>query len=217
MAEQITRKFSLLDHVLSEANHALEIVFSTPRAARQNPAGKTTDSAKFSDTDKQQSAAFMRINHTGEICAQALYRGQAFVSRDAETRSYLHQAAIEENDHLAWCQTRLDELDSHPSYLNPLWYGASFKIGALAGLMGDAFSLGFVVETENQVEAHLDSHLADLPSGDKRSRKILAQMKTDEAGHANQAKARGGADLPKPVQCMMKLQSQVMTHTAYYI
>jgi ubiquinone biosynthesis monooxygenase Coq7 len=159
----------------------------------------------------------MRVNHAGEIAAQALYHGQALVARSDATRDLLLHAAKEETDHLAWCETRLAELGSRPSLLNPLWYCGSFAIGVLAAVTGDRTSLGFVVETERQVEGHLDEHLSRLPSGDTRSRAILKQMQTDEIRHGASAKAAGGAELPAPISALMRHAARVMTTTAYWI
>jgi ubiquinone biosynthesis monooxygenase Coq7 len=159
----------------------------------------------------------MRVNHAGEVSAQALYQGQALTAKLAEVRGKMERAALEENDHLAWCERRLKELDSHTSMLNPLWYTGSFAIGALAGLAGDKWSLGFVVETERQVVKHLDEHLSRLPEQDRRSRAILEQMKEDETHHATAALNAGGAELPEPVRQLMRLTSKVMTNAAYYI
>jgi ubiquinone biosynthesis monooxygenase Coq7 len=159
----------------------------------------------------------MRINHVGEVCAQALYVGQAAVARDEATRKHLLEAAQEETDHLAWCAQRLDELDSRPSLLNPLWYAGSYAIGVLAGLRGDGWNLGFVVETERQVEAHLDEHLQTLPPADARSRAILHTMKADEARHADNAQAQGARVLPPPVPTVMAMASNLMKRIAYRI
>jgi ubiquinone biosynthesis monooxygenase Coq7 len=159
----------------------------------------------------------MRVNHAGEIAAQALYHGQALVARSAATRDLLLNAAREETDHLAWCETRLKELDSRPSVLNPLWYAGSFAIGAMAALLGDRTSLGFVVETERQVEGHLDEHLARLPPDDLRSRAILETMRNDEIAHGMTAKAAGAAELPTPVRMLMRGTARVMTSAAYWI
>ncbi len=159
----------------------------------------------------------MRVNHAGEIAAQALYHGQALVARSPTTRELLLKAAREETDHLAWCETRLNELDSRPSLLNPLWYAGSFAIGAMAALLGDRASLGFVVETERQVEGHLDEHLDRLPPDDVRSRAILETMRSDEIAHGMNAKAAGGVELPSPVRALMRGTARVMTGTAYWI
>ncbi len=162
-------------------------------------------------------AGLMRVNHTGEVCAQALYDGQAALARDPETRAHLETAAAEETDHLAWCAERLHELDDRPSLLNPLWYAGSFAIGALAALVGDRWSLGFVVETERQVEAHLGEHLDRLPTIDARSRAILSTMQADEGRHADNARVRGGTKLPPPVPTLMRGASAVMKAVAYRI
>lgn len=180
------------------------------RAAQDRRAG-------LADAERRASAALMRVNHAGEIAAQALYHGQALVARSAATRELLLKAAREETDHLAWCETRLKELDSRPSLLNPVWYAGSFAIGALAALLGDRMSLGFVVETERQVEGHLDEHLARLPPDDARSRAILETMKIDEIAHGMSAKAAGGAELPSPVRVLMRSTARLMTSTAYWI
>ena len=171
----------------------------------------------LSEVERRQSAALMRVNHAGEIAAQALYHGQALVARSDATRDMLLSAAKEESDHLAWCETRLRELGSRPSVLNPLWYCGSFAIGVLAAVTGDRTSLGFVVETERQVEGHLDEHLMRLPSGDTRSRAILNQMRTDEIGHGASAKAAGGTELPAPIGVLMRNAARVMTTAAYWI
>jgi len=177
----------------------------------------TATAPSLSEAEKRDSAALMRVNHAGEIAAQALYHGQALVARSAATRALLLKAAHEETDHLAWCETRLKELDSRPSLLNPLWYAGSFAIGAAAALLGDRMSLGFVVETERQVEGHLDEHLARLPQDDTRSRAILQTMRTDEIAHGVSAKAAGGAELPSPVRFLMRNTARLMTSTAYWI
>ena len=177
----------------------------------------TAGSTALSDSERRQSAALMRVNHAGEVAAQALYHGQAFISRSTATRQMLLNAAREESDHLAWCETRLKELDSRPSLLNPLWYCGSFAIGVLAAIASDRTSLGFVVETEKQVEGHLDEHLTRLPSGDARSRAILKAMRRDEIGHGAAAKAAGAAELPAPVRALMHHAARVMTTTAYWI
>ncbi|QQP98638.1 2-polyprenyl-3-methyl-6-methoxy-1,4-benzoquinone monooxygenase [Lysobacter enzymogenes] len=208
------RALSPLDRVLSEAQRALDTVFGAPLAERANPAGNTAELV-LEAGEKRHSAGLMRINHVGEVCAQALYCGQAAVARDEATREHLLHAAQEETDHLAWCADRLRELDSRPSLLNPLWYAGSFAIGALAGLRGDGWNLGFVVETERQVEAHIDEHLESLPEGDQRSRAILRTMKADEARHAANAEAAGARILPVPVPTIMAAASKVMKAVAY--
>jgi ubiquinone biosynthesis monooxygenase Coq7 len=188
----------------------------SPSATTQAQA-TTTAAPSLSESEKRDSAALMRVNHAGEIAAQALYHGQALVARSATTRALLLKAAHEETDHLAWCETRLKELDSRPSLLNPLWYAGSFAIGAAAAMLGDRMSLGFVVETERQVEGHLDEHLARLPQDDTRSRAILQTMRTDEIAHGVSAKAAGGAELPSPVRFLMRTTARLMTSTAYWI
>jgi len=169
----------------------------------------------LSEADRQHVAGLMRINHAGEVCAQALYYGQAAVARDPEVRAHLTQAAREEGDHLAWCEARLHELGSRPSVLNPLWYAGAFSIGASAGLIGDRLSLGFVVETERQVESHLGEHLTRLPPGDERTRAILEQMQSDEIAHGAAAQARGAMDLPWPLPQLMQVAADTLRAVAY--
>lgn len=230
---------SPLDTLISAADRALRAVFAPARASRPLPvppsglpvpvpaANKSTEEplsqetkdrrAAIADADRRSSAALMRVNHAGEIAAQALYHGQALAARSLATRDLLLKAAREETDHLAWCETRLKELDSRPSLLNPLWYAGSFAIGAMTALLGDRASLGFVVETERQVEGHLDEHLARLPPDDLRSRAILETMRGDEIAHGMTAKAAGGTELPAPVRMLMRGTARVMTSTAYWI
>jgi len=188
-------------------------------AAMRAPAGtpSSAGSAPLSNEERRKSASLMRVNHAGEVAAQALYHGQALVSRSPSTRDMLLHAAREEADHLAWCETRLKELDSRPSLLNPLWYCGSFAIGALAAAAGDRTSLGFVVETERQVEGHINEHLTRLPAEDARSRAILNVMRTDEIGHGATAKAAGASELPAPVRVLMRNAARVMTTAAYWI
>ena len=204
-----------LDRLISVADQALRAVFAPAQASRPLPA--TGEKPALSDAERRESGALMRVNHTGEVAAQALYHGQAFVARSEGTRQMLMNAAREEADHLAWCETRLSELQSRPSLLNPLFYASSFAIGALAAAFGDRVSLGFVSETEAQVEGHLDDQLARLPAKDSRSRAILEAMRTDEIEHGAAAKAAGGTDLPTPARVLMKHTARVMTHTAYWI
>lgn len=210
------RSQSPLDHFLSQAQHALETVFGSPPAMRPNPAGDTAE-VELQPDERRHAAGLMRINHVGEICAQALYVGQAAVARDPATRAHLLEAAQEETDHLAWCADRLDELDDRPSLLNPLWYAGSYAIGIAAGLRGDGWNLGFVVETERQVEAHLEDHLQTLPEADLRSREILRKMKEDEARHADDAEMAGARVLPQPIPSVMALASKVMKTVAYRV
>jgi ubiquinone biosynthesis monooxygenase Coq7 len=211
-----SRALSSLDRLLVDAQNALDTVFGAPPAQRPNPSSHEPD-VRLDDAERRHAAGLMRVNHVGEVCAQALYVGQATVARDETTRAHLLEAAQEETDHLAWCAQRLDELDSRPSLLNPLWYAGSYVIGALAGLRGDGWNLGFVVETERQVEAHLDEHLQTLPAADARSRMILQTMKADEARHANDAQARGARALPPPVPRLMAVASNLMKVVAYRI
>lgn len=167
--------------------------------------------------EKKRSGSLMRVNHVGEVCAQALYQAQALTARDSAVAQSMQKAAQEETDHLAWTSARLAELGERPSLLNPLWYGGAFTLGLLAGRAGDRWSLGFVVETERQVEQHLAGHLETLPAADATSRAIVAQMKDDEMRHAEQARAAGGAELPSPVKWMMRAAARVMTRTAHHL
>lgn len=209
------RPFNPVDHAIEQFDQGLRTLFGRPHTtARENPAVAVNESA-LDDGARQHAAGLMRVNHAGEVCAQALYQGQALTARNDHVKKQMEHSAQEENDHLDWCQSRLNELDSHASYLNPLWYTGSLAIGALAGLAGDKWSLGFVVETENQVGRHLEEHLEKLPAEDQRSRAILEQMKIDEAQHAATAQNAGAAELPKPVQQLMKLTSKIMTSAAY--
>lgn len=209
-----SRRLTPLDRLFDQSQRALETVFGAPHAARANPAGDAAE-VVLDDTERRHAAGLMRINHVGEVCAQALYCGQAAVARDPATREHLLHAAQEETDHLAWCGDRLRELDSRPSLFNPLWYGGSFAIGVLAGLRGDGWNLGFVVETERQVEAHIDEHLDSLPPADIRSRAILEVMKADEARHADNAEAAGARVLPPPIPSVMAAASKFMKAVAY--
>ena len=211
-----TRQLSPLDHLFAGMQRALDTVAGTPVAARPSP-GKGLPVADLDARQRRHAAGLMRVNHTGEVCAQALYDGQAALARDPGTRMHLEAAAAEETDHLGWCAERLHELDDRTSLFNPLWYAGSFAIGALAALAGDRWSLGFVVETERQVEAHLGEHLERLPKADTRSRAILEIMQADEARHADAALARGGAKLPFPVPALMRGASAVMKAVAYRV
>jgi ubiquinone biosynthesis monooxygenase Coq7 len=184
--------------------------------ARANPAG-SAEEAQLQGVERTHAAGLMRINHTGEVCAQALYQGQSLTARLPQVRASMEQAAAEEVDHLGWCEQRLQELDSRPSLLNPLWYGMSFGLGAVAGLAGDKWSLGFVAETEQQVCEHLQQHLAALPTADDKSRRILEQMLVDEGRHADTARNAGAAELPAPVRQAMTLMARVMKTAVYRI
>jgi ubiquinone biosynthesis monooxygenase Coq7 len=210
------RRLSPLDRLLAEAQRGLSGVANDAIAMRENPGAPKPD-LEMAERRRRHSAGLMRINHTGEVCAQALYVGQAAVARDEATRAQLLNAAQEETDHLAWCNDRLRELHSRPSLLNPLWYAGSYAIGVAAGLRGDGWNLGFVVETERQVEAHLEEHLRHLPPEDLRSRAILETMKEDEARHADHAQAAGARVLPQPIPKIMALASSVMKAVAYRI
>jgi len=205
-----------LDTALNAADGALRTLFATPRASRACPTvpGEKTELAL---QDKALSGALMRVNHVGEVCAQALYAAQALGTRDPALREHFLQASREEGDHLAWTKARLDELGARPSLLNPLWYAGAFGLGLVASRLGDRLSLGFVVETERQVEAHLAGHLERLPQGDHESRAIVAQMKDDEALHAREAEQAGALQLPEPVKALMRSAARVMTTTAHYL
>lgn len=205
-----------IDAVLTAADTALRTLFASPHATRPAPHATEPGSA-LSEGDKRLSAALMRVNHVGEVCAQALYTAQALSTPDATLRAHFTRACAEETDHLAWTQARLNELGARTSVLNPLWYAGAFGIGLLAGRLGNAVSLGFVVETERQVEAHLMSHLDRLPPGDTASRAIVAQMAEDEAHHAVDAQKAGAMDLPQPVKGIMRAAARVMTTTAHYV
>lgn len=207
---------TLLDGFLGAADGALRTLFATPRALRPCPT-MPGDATELTAGEKRKAAALMRVNHVGEVCAQALYSAQALTTRDPVLKRHFEAASREETDHLAWTQGRLDELGGRRSLLNPLWYAGAFGIGLVAGQLGDRASLGFVVETERQVEAHLERHLESLPPGDHASRAIVAQMKQDESAHAAQAVLAGGVDLPAPVRGLMRAASRVMTSTAFYV
>lgn len=208
------RILSPFDRLLAGVEHALEAIAGSPKATRPSPAAAIAE-ARLDDAERRHAAGLMRVNHTGEVCAQALYMGQASLARTAETREHLLHAASEETDHLAWCAGRLNDLGSRPSVFNPIWYAGSYAIGAVAALAGDLVSLGFVVETEHQVEAHLADHLERLPAQDERSRLVLTKMQADEARHALEAEQRGGAGLPFPLPQLMYASSAVMKAVAY--
>jgi 3-demethoxyubiquinol 3-hydroxylase len=210
------RTLTPFDRLLAGLERAMEAVAGSPEAHRPSP-GDTVPDASLDERERRHAAGLMRINHVGEVCAQALYMGQAALARTDETRAHLLHAAQEETDHLAWCAERLKQLDSRPSLLNPLWYAGSYAIGVAAAAVGDPISLGFVVETERQVEAHLAEHLESLPPQDDRSRAILRQMQEDEVRHAEAAQARGGIDLPFPIPGLMHAASAVMKAVAYRV
>jgi ubiquinone biosynthesis monooxygenase Coq7 len=205
---------SLADHIVISADRALRALLAPANSSRTTPG---VAAAAASEPERRSAAQLMRINHAGEIAAQGLYHGQALVARDRATRALLEQAAREESDHLAWCEQRLRELHDRPSRLDPAWYLGSFAIGVAAGMASDRISLGFVAETEQQVERHLGSHLTQLPTSDLRSRAILLQMRADEQAHGEQARRAGGATLPEPVRKLMQAAARVMTHTARWV
>ncbi|MDE2219918.1 MAG: 2-polyprenyl-3-methyl-6-methoxy-1,4-benzoquinone monooxygenase [Gammaproteobacteria bacterium] len=204
-----------LDNLLQAADNALRALFAPAPAPRTTP--ELPDPSPLAEPDRRHVAGLMRVNHAGEIAAQALYHGQALMARSPQTREFLLRAAAEEGDHLAWCERRLTELGARPSLLNPFWYAGSFAIGATAAALSDRLSLGFVAETERQVEGHLADHLERLPDADLRSRRIIEAMQRDELAHAQAARSRGAGDLPPLVQTGMKLTSKVMTRLAYWI
>jgi ubiquinone biosynthesis monooxygenase Coq7 len=211
------RRMSPVDEVIAGLDAMLRTaVAARAQALRDNPA-ETVDDEALSDADRRHAAGLMRVNHAGEVMAQALYRGQGLTARLDSVRASMEEAAREEEDHLAWCEARLAELGSAPSVLNPFWYAGAFAMGAAAGAVGDRWSLGFVAETEDQVVRHLEQHLGALPEGDKRSRAIVATMRDDEARHADNARSAGGADLPKPVRGAMSLLSKLMTRSSYRV
>lgn len=211
------RHYSLFDRLISQADSALRTIARGHQGTGRPSPLQDSDVPQLSEPERRHVAGLMRVNHTGEVCAQALYQGQALTARLPRIRRQMEVSAHEEEDHLAWCEQRLEELDSHTSLLNPVWYALSFGIGAGAGIIGDRWSLGFVEETENQVCAHLESHLERLPPQDERTRRILVQMRDDEAAHATKARRAGAIRLPAPVRRAMKLTAKVMTVTAYRI
>jgi 3-demethoxyubiquinol 3-hydroxylase len=205
-----------LDRMIVEFDKGLRTLFGQVNSVRAYPDADIPE-APLNESEKNRAAALMRVNHSGEICAQALYQGQALTARDPEVQQILQRAAQEETEHLAWTSKRVHELGGHLSLLNPFWYTGSLALGAIAGLLGDQWNLGFLAETERQVGDHLQSHLDRLPPDDEKSRAIVAQMHIDETGHADMARSLGGADLPQPVQLAMKLNSKVMTGAAYWV
>ncbi|MBT9590741.1 MAG: 2-polyprenyl-3-methyl-6-methoxy-1,4-benzoquinone monooxygenase [Thiobacillus sp.] len=201
-----------IDQIITTFDLGLRTVFASPHAGRLYPgAGPEAD---MNEAERSEAAALMRVNHVGEVCAQALYAGQSLTAKNESVRAELEQAAREETDHLAWCEQRIVELGGRKSLLNPLWFGGAFAMGAAAGLLGDKWNLGFLAETERQVEAHLDGHLQQLPEADAKSRAVVGQMKVDEARHAQTAVDHGGAPLPQPVKWAMRFAADVMRKTA---
>ncbi len=205
-----------LDRLIIEFDKGLRTLLAPAHSARDYPDAGVPEAA-LSDSEKKHAAALMRINHSGEICAQALYQGQALTARDPAIQEKLQQAAQEETEHLAWTASRVHELGSHLSVLNPIWYAGSLALGAAAGLLGDRWNLGFLSETERQVGGHLQSHLASLPPQDAKSRAVVQQMYVDETRHSEMAKQLGGAELPAPVRLLMRTSSKVMTKTVYWV
>jgi ubiquinone biosynthesis monooxygenase Coq7 len=207
---------SRLDNLIVGVDKVLRVVSGVTSASRESPAVRVPDNA-LDESDKRRSAGLMRVNHVGEVCAQALYDSQGRFARDEAMKQQFAQAGREEEDHLAWTAQRLQELGSRPSLLNPLWYAGAYALGAIAARSGDARSLGFVVETERQVEAHLGTHLKSLPAADQKSRVIVEQMRQDEAAHGAAAHAMGAVQIPLPVRKVMQAMAKVMTTTAYYL
>jgi ubiquinone biosynthesis monooxygenase Coq7 len=205
-----------LDDLITVFDKGLRTVFAPAHSSRAVP-GEDLPHQELSAAERIHAAALMRVNHTGEICAQALYQGQALTARNPDAKAALDRAAEEETEHLAWTGRRIDELGGRTSLLNPLFYAGSFAVGAAAGLLGDRWSLGFLAETERQVVAHLEGHLVQLPAADEKSRAVVEQMKADEARHATTALEHGGAELPAPAKCAMRAASKVMTGTSYWI
>lgn len=205
-----------VDRLITEFDKGLRTLFSQAHSVRPYPDAAMSD-APLDEAEKKHAAALMRVNHTGEICAQALYQGQALTARDPQVQRRLELAAQEETEHLAWTAKRVHELGGHLSVLNPLWYSGSLAMGAFAGLLGDKWNLGFLAETERQVGEHLQSHLQKLPAQDEKSRAIVQQMYVDETAHADMAVELGGAPLPPPVQLAMQLNGKLMTSTAYWV
>lgn len=212
-----TNHYTFWDKLILGLDQAIRALANQATTSGNPYPADTAPRDTLSDAEKKQAAALMRINHAGEICAQALYHGQGLVSRNETIQSKMREAAIEEGDHLAWCKQRLDELNSHTSYLNPLWYAGSFCIGMTAGIIGDKWSLGFVAETETQVSNHLQNHMDTLPAHDERSYRILYQMKMDEEKHRDEAIASGAHLLPDVIKKAMTITSKIMVKTAYYI
>lgn len=212
-----SRHYTPFDILVMNFDQAVRTLAGRPLVTeRPNPADRAEE-AELGEVEKTRSVSLMRVNHSGEVAAQALYQGQALTAKLPDVRERMERAAAEENDHLDWCEKRVQALDGHLSYLNPLWYAGSFAIGATAGLIGDKWSLGFVAETERQVIQHLDEHLKEISPDDQKSRAVLEQMKVDEAHHGDMAKAAGGAELPEPVKGLMQMTSKIMTGAAYWL
>jgi ubiquinone biosynthesis monooxygenase Coq7 len=212
-----SQKMNSVDNLIIEFDRVLRSIVGATPMRRPVPEPIGSPIAELTLDEKKHSAGLMRINHVGEVCAQALYQSQKLLARNDSLKEKLEHAAIEEQDHLAWCESRLKQLDSQPSLLNPVWYAGSFLLGSVAGLAGDKVSLGFVAETEKQVENHLDDHLNDLPPNDTISRAIVAQMRADEIEHGRMAIKEGGIELPQAIQSIMRMMAKVMTLTAYRI
>ena len=206
----------MLDKLIIEFDKGLKTLTASAHSVRPHP-DENIQETDLSAEEKRHALGLMRINHCGEVCAQALYNGQSLTAKNPQIVEALQQASKEETEHLAWCEKRIHALGGHTSLLNPLWYAGSFTLGAIAGAIGDKWNLGFLAETEHQVGAHLDKHLHELPANDEKSRAILEQMKTDEAHHADTAISLGGAELPAPIKSAMKQMSKVMTSTTYYL
>lgn len=206
----------MIDKLITTFDTGLRTIFAQANAGRQRP-DANIEEVELNDMQKQQAAALMRVNHVGEVCAQALYSGQALTSKNKQIISTLKHAAIEETDHLAWCEARINELGGRKSMLNPIWYAGSFTLGAVAGAFDDKWNLGFLAETEQQVSLHLQNHLSKLSENDIKTRTIVHQMQQDETAHATEAKQLGASELPAPIKAGMKLASKIMTSTAYYI
>ena len=211
------RNYSFIDQAIINFNTALQTMGGgVTSSTRPSPAADLSEPT-LSEEERRHAASLMRVNHVGEVCAQALYQGQALTARSSHIQSKLVQASREETDHLIWCQQRIAELNSHTSYLNPLWYGGSLLIGVAAGLLGDKFNLGFLAETENQVERHLTGHLTRLPANDEKSKKIVEQMRLDEINHATTAKQAGAAEVPALVKSLMQITAKMMTTISYWM
>ena len=210
------RHYSFLDKIIVEVDNAVNTIFGSQSSKRPDPASQI-ENEPMSDIDKKHAAGLMRVNHAGEVCAQALYSGQLVCAKSRSTREMLEEARLEETDHLNWTDARIKALESHRSYLNSFWYINSFLMGMLVSTFGDKWSLGFIEETENQVAKHLDSHLGKLPLDDLKSRAVVEQMREDELHHGKAAIDAGGVSLPAPVKLLMNLHSKVMTSLAYYL